>query len=142
MFLKEDKSPRRWLFIRDERGGWALETLFICVLVGIIMGILIPSHQRVSLEAKEITLKANLVNIRKAIELYYALNSRYPDDLRVLVRDKYKIPVKEGTFFSGEYLSARELGPDGNLLDPFGMQFQYENKDGSINSASRGYETW
>jgi Tfp pilus assembly protein PilE len=130
------------VFFRDERGGWALETLFICVLVGILMGILIPSHQRISLEAKEIILKANLLNIRKSIELYHALHARYPDNLRVLVRESYKIPVEEDTFLSGEYLSAQALGPNGNLLDPFGMQYRYENKGGSVHSAGQGYETW
>ncbi|MFQ5579614.1 MAG: type IV pilin protein [Nitrospiria bacterium] len=144
MFLKEgDKETKQWPFIRDEQGGWAIETLFICVLVGVLMGILIPSHKRISLEAREITLRSTLTNIRKSIELYYALHNRYPDDLRVLARDKYKIPVEDGTFFSSEYITGpRQLDPDGNLLDPFGKQYRYEQKQGSVHSSSRGYETW
>lgn len=128
--------------IRKQKGTGTLETLLVCILVSILIGAVIPYYQQMMQRARESALQTGLVNIRKSIELYRALEGRYPADLKRLVHARYVIPVRKDTFFSGEYLRNQAVDAKGNLLDPFGNQYQYDPKDGTVFSETEGYESW
>lgn len=128
--------------IRNEKGLGILDTLLVCILVGILIGIVIPYYQKVQQNAKEIALRAGLGNIRKGIELYAALQGHYPSDLKALVHTRYVIPVREDTFFSGEYLREQAVDIEGNLLDPFGQHYRYDPKSGTVTAGADEYQSW
>lgn len=128
--------------MRNQKGAGALETLFVCIVVSILIGVVIPYYQKLEQEGKEITLKTGLMNIRKGIELYQALQGFYPADLKTLVQARYAIPFRDNSVFSGEYLSSQTVDPEGNLLDPFGNRYRYNKKDGTVFSGTSGFEKW
>jgi Tfp pilus assembly protein PilE len=125
----------------NQKGFTSLETLFVCIIIGLFIGIAVPYYERVALEAKEVTLRIGLVNIRSGIRLYYALQEHYPADLKSLIHKKYLLPVQDG-IISGEYLTAQSVDSEGNLLDPFGNRYQYNPVSGHVVSSTKGYEIW
>ncbi|MFY9269743.1 MAG: type II secretion system protein GspG [Candidatus Manganitrophaceae bacterium] len=127
---------------RNQKGAGTLETLLVCILVGILVGAVIPYYQKLQRDMKEATLQTGLANIRKGIELYHLFQGRYPSDLKVLVNTRYLIPIREDTFFSGEYLRNQTVDSEGDLLDPFGNRYRYDLKSGSVRSGTEGYKTW
>jgi len=127
---------------QNQKGAGILETLLVCIVVSILIGTVIPYYQRLAQQAKEATLQTALANIRKAIELYYVLQGKYPDKLEDLVGARYIIPVREDTPIAGEYLRAQAMNKEGNLLDPFGNKYQYNHKDGTVSSKTDGYQKW
>ena len=125
----------------NQKGFTALETLFVCIIIGILIGIAWPYYLRLEREAKEVTLRTGLVNIRSGIGLYHALQQNYPADLKNLVRRKYLLPVRD-EIISGEYLMAQAVDGEGNLLDPFGNRYRYDPGSGQVVSSTEGYENW
>jgi Tfp pilus assembly protein PilE len=130
------------MLIRDQKGAGVFETLLVCILVAILIGTVIPYYRNLTREAKEVALQGSLVNLRKAVELYHILQGKYPLDLKRLATEKYVIPIRGDTFFSGEYLRAQAVDTDGYPIDPFGARYRYDPQKGKVASASRGYETW
>lgn len=125
----------------NQKGFTVLETLFVCIIVGGLVGIAIPYYQALALEAKEVTLRAGLVNIRGGVGLYHALQKHYPADLKTLIHRKYILPV-ENEVISSEYLMAQTVDDGGNLLDPFGNRYRYDPITGRVTSSTKGYENW
>lgn len=130
------------MLLRNQKGAGILDTLLVCILAGILVGTVIPYYQKLQKDAKEATLRTGLMNIRKAIELYHILQGRYPSDLEGLVNARYLIPVREDTFFSGEYLRNQAIDASGHLLDPFGNRYNYDQETGSVISGTDGYHDW
>ncbi|MFQ5779716.1 MAG: type IV pilin protein [Nitrospiria bacterium] len=126
----------------NEKGMTVLDTLLVCILVGILIGIAIPYSQRLTEKTKEATLRMELVNIRKGVELYHALHGGYPGGLGSLIEGQYVIPMRDDTLFKGEYLHAQAVDPEGNLLDPFGNRYRYDPRGGTVSSSTEGYKTW
>lgn len=130
------------MLIRSQKGAGVFETLLVCIMVSVLIGIGIPHYQKLVHEAREAALQTGLANIRKGIELHQALRGRFPTDLKNLVHARYIIPVREDTFFSGEYLQDQAIDEGGNLLDPFGNRYRYNPKNGIVTSGTAGYESW
>lgn len=137
-----DRSTIRAARSDNEKGMSVLDTLMACILVGLLAGIVISYSQNLTQEAREAALKEELGTIRKAVTLYHALNGRYPDDLGNLIEGQYVIPMRDDTFFKGDYLSTQAVDSEGNLLDPFGRRYRYDPRGGTVSSAEEGYETW
>lgn len=143
MWSKEEgRATTSSKFIVNQRGQGILDTLLVCILVSILIGTVIPYYQGLAQEAREAALQVGLVNIRKGVELYQALQGHYPPDLKNLMHTQFIIPAREDTFFSGEYLRHRATDPTGNLLDPFGNRYQYDPSRGTVVSGTKGYESW
>ncbi|MDC4204050.1 MAG: type II secretion system protein GspG [Candidatus Manganitrophus sp.] len=107
-----------------------------------MIGLSFHYYNRVVQEAREVALKAGLVNIRKTIQLYHFVERQYPPDLEGLVRKRLMLPAREDTFFKEEYLSAVAVDPEGHPLDSFGNQYRYDPRNGRVSSGTPGYETW
>lgn len=138
----EDRATSAWKHFRNERGLGIFDTLLVCILVSILIGIVIPYYRGMEREAKESALQTGLAALRKGIELYRLLEGEFPTDLKNLAHARYVIPVREDTFFSGDYLRGQTLDKEGNLLDPFGNRYRYDPKNGAVTSATGGYEDW
>ncbi len=120
----------------------ALETLIVCILVGLLAGIGTSYFQEVTQEAKEVALREELGLIRKAVTLYSVLQGRLPGDLGDLIETQYVIPLRNDTSFKGEYLSTQATDSEGALLDPFGKRYRYDPRGGAVSSVEEGYEAW
>lgn len=142
MWSKEGRATSTGRPFRNEQGSGIFDTLLVCILVSILIGTVIPYYQRLEREAREAALQTGLANIRKGIELYHLLQGELPINLRRLVHARYVIPIREDTFFSGEYLRNQAVDEEGNLLDPFGNRYRYDPKKGAVASETEGYENW
>ena len=77
----------------SERGFTLIELIVVVTIIGILAGIAIVNVKFAQRKAREATLKANLYNMRKAIDDFFADKQRYPTDLNELVpRYLRKIP--------------------------------------------------
>ena len=130
------------MLLRNQKGAGVLETLLVCIVVSIMIGFVIPYHQKMAQEAKETALSTGLASIRKSIQLYALLHGKFPKDLKDLVQERYLLPIREDTFISGEYLRAQAVDNEGRLIDPFGSRFIYDQKGGTVQSGTKVYERW
>jgi|SRR3569832_1340695 len=141
MWLKEEgktiASP-----LQNQKGLGIFDTLLVCILISISIGMVIPYYQKLAQDAREAALKTGLGNIRKGIELYQVLQGHNPSDLKSLVGMRYLVPIREDTFFSGEYLGAQAKNGEGDLVDPFGNRYQYDRRNGTVISGTKEYEKW
>lgn len=72
-----------------ERGFTLIELMIVMVLITILAGIGVAMYSNSVTRAKEAALLQNLVEMRKAIDEYYADKNRWPADLATLVSEKY-----------------------------------------------------
>jgi general secretion pathway protein G len=77
-------------------GGFTLiELMIVMVITVLLAGIGLAIYGNSVRNSRETVLKADLVEMRKAIDAYYADKQKYPATLEALVTDKYlrAIPV-------------------------------------------------
>jgi type II secretory pathway pseudopilin PulG len=127
---------------KDLAGLTVFDTLLVCILITGMMAVLMNYYERTIQEARETALKTDLASIRLSIQLYQALNGRYPGDLKELLKTRFLIPTKEGTIFNDQYLRAQALDPAGYPLDPFGQRYRYDRTVGRVSSSTGRYENW
>jgi len=72
-----------------------MELMIVLLLIGLLAAIATPVLTGSVNRAKESTLKETLLVVRKALDSYYADKGKYPQDLSVLVENKYlrAVPV-------------------------------------------------
>jgi general secretion pathway protein G len=68
-----------------QRGFTLVELLIVVTIIGILAGIAVVQTKRAQQKALETALKADLYEMRKAIDNFYADKQRYPTDLKELV---------------------------------------------------------
>jgi len=128
--------------LKGEQGLGIFDTLVVVILISILMGVLLPRYQRMAQEAQEVALRISLENIRKAIQVYVLTKQKIPADLRDLIREKYVLPIEQGTVFTDQYLKSNALDETGFPVDPFGNRYGYDPKIGRLYSTTQGYEKW
>lgn len=75
---------------RSSQSGFTLiELIIVVTIVGLLAGIALVNVRHAQRKAAENVLKANLTNMRKAIDDFYADKQRYPSALQELVDEKY-----------------------------------------------------
>lgn len=70
---------------RNQRGFTLIELIVVVTIIGILAGIALVNVNTAQRKARESALRADLFEMRKAIDNFYADKQRYPNDLNELV---------------------------------------------------------
>ena len=124
-------------------GGWTLiEMLVVLSLIMILASLALTQYRNSILTAREASLRADLYQMREAIDQYYADKGRYPDSLDTLVSERYlraipKDPITDATDWQ---TVQAEQEPGASTQSP-GI---YEVKSASSGTGLDGspYSTW
>jgi len=96
---------------RTSQSGFTLiEMIIVVTIVGLLAGIALVNVRHAQRKAAENILKANLTNMRKAIDDFYADKQRYPSALQELVDEKYmrRIPADPITKSPDTWIEIRD----------------------------------
>lgn len=93
-----------------ERGFTLIEIIIVLGIIGLLVGIGLPTYKSATVKAKEAVLKENLFILRKLIDQYAQDKGKYPASLQALVQDSYirAIPVDPMTNQSATWVEVRE----------------------------------
>lgn len=72
-----------------QRGFSLLELMIAMLILVILLSVAVPTYQRSVQHAREVVLKENLWQMRRAIDQYAADKGKLPKSLDDLVTDKY-----------------------------------------------------
>ncbi|HVR41948.1 MAG TPA: prepilin-type N-terminal cleavage/methylation domain-containing protein [Thermoanaerobaculia bacterium] len=91
-------TSKRSIFRRTvsrQAGFTLIELVIVVTIIGILAGIAVVNVRSAQRKAAENVLRADLTNMRKAIDDFYADRQRYPSSLQELVEIGYmrRIPV-------------------------------------------------
>jgi len=128
------------------KGLTIIDAVISLCLIGVLFLVVVPRYQRLTDEARETALKAELTNIRTTVKLFRLLNGRHPESLRELTEKNILMPADKESF-SGSILDDRYLLPnavdaEGNITDAFGSRYVYDPGNGTVRSGTSGYENW
>lgn len=126
-----------------QRGFTLIELLVVLAVLAILTAIVAPNYlDRVS-QAREITLKHNLVGMRTAIDQFYRDKGRYPDALKELVEARYvrEVPEDPLTQRSDTWVV---IAPSRGASAPTASGKVFDVKSGAQGQASDGsaFSTW
>ena len=131
------------------KGLTIIDAIITLCAIGILIGVVIPKYQRVTIDAQEAALKTGLTNIRTSIRLFRMLNERTPGSLRELIENNVLLPARIGkdaysgpVFLDEKYLEAQALDAQGRLVDAFGNHYTYDPVRGEVRTSTKGYERW
>ncbi len=94
-----------------EPGFTLIELIIVLAIIGLLVGIGLPTYKGATVKAKEAVLKENLFILRKLIDQYAQDKGKYPGTLQALVQDSYlrSIPVDPMTNLTTTWVEVREL---------------------------------
>lgn len=139
---------------RPAAGAAAFNTLVTCILVAILISTGLTYGSRAVRVSREVALRHELAGIRTAIQLFVALNRRFPGSLRELVDEQYLLPdaefsvaagglnLEKRTVFKRSYLEPNSVDAGGRILDPFGEPYRYDPSRGQVAAAGARYGQW
>ena len=102
-----------------ERGFTLIELIIVLSIIGLLVGLGMPTYKSATVRARETVLKENLFILRKLIDQYAMDKGKYPDSLQALVQDSYlrSIPVDPMTRQATTWVEVRELpSPENPML--------------------------
>ena len=78
-----------------ERGFTLIEIIIVLGIIGLLIGVALPTYKSATVKAREAVLKENLYILRKLIDQYAQDKGKYPASLQALVQDSYlrTIPI-------------------------------------------------
>jgi len=81
--------------MRRQRGFTLIELLVVVAIIGLLVGVALPTYRNAQTKAKEAVLKQNLFLLRQTIDQYFADKGYYPASVSALVDEGYlrKMPV-------------------------------------------------
>ncbi|MBM3255772.1 MAG: prepilin-type N-terminal cleavage/methylation domain-containing protein [Candidatus Omnitrophica bacterium] len=130
------------LILSKRRSGFSLLELIIAlVIIGILVASFVGFIYKASVIARQQVLQVELKSLRTALLLYKTIEGRYPDNLAVFIKARYKIYDREG-IFGEEFLGGLTVDGKGYPADAFGSRFNYNQKTGEVYSSTPGYERW
>jgi type II secretory pathway pseudopilin PulG len=126
----------------SERGRGLWETLILAAVIGCICYAIIFSVRQLSNQAKVKVLEADMRNMRLGLDLYLYQKGKYPEDIRVLERDKFIEYTAAGKIIKKSYVELITKDEEGYPIDPFGNRYHYDAKTGIVHPTSPGYKDW
>jgi len=92
------------------RGFTFIEVIIVITLIGVLVGMGIPSYKNALRKSREAVLKEDLFQFRKLIDHYYQDKGVYPPSLQALVDERYlrTIPLDPMTGSSETWVEVRE----------------------------------
>jgi general secretion pathway protein G len=102
-----------------ERGFTLIELIIVLSIIGLLVGLALPTYRSSTLRAREAVLKENLFILRKLIDQYAQDKGKYPASLQTLIQESYlrAIPVDPMTRESTTWIEVRELpSPEDPML--------------------------
>jgi general secretion pathway protein G len=103
-----------------EPGFTLIELIIVLAIIGLLVGIGLPTYKSTTIKAKEAVLKEDLFILRKLLDQYAQDKGKYPATLQALVQDSYlrSIPVDPMTNQSTTWVEVRELpSPEDPMLN-------------------------
>lgn len=114
-----------------------LEVLIIIVVIAAAMGVFIWRRGQVK-AVNQAALIEELRAIRAAVAAYVEINKNYPPDLKTLVSGKFALSGGERPYFAGNI----KLDKNGNPVDAFGKNFNYDAATGRVWPSEPEYADW
>ncbi|HOW85304.1 MAG TPA: prepilin-type N-terminal cleavage/methylation domain-containing protein [Candidatus Aminicenantes bacterium] len=102
-----------------ELGFTLIEIIIVLGIIGLLVGLGLPTYKSATVKAKEAVLKENLFILRRLIDQYAQDKGKYPASLQALVQDSYirAIPIDPMTNQSATWVEVRELpSPEDPML--------------------------
>ena len=98
-------------FKPSQKGFTLIELIIVFTLIGILVGLALPSYQTGTRRAREAVLKENLFILRTLINQYYTDKMKYPASLQTLVDEGYlrEIPMDPITQSSETWIEIPEI---------------------------------
>jgi general secretion pathway protein G len=129
-----------------ERGFTLIELIIVLSIIGLLVGLGLPTYKSATVKAREAVLKENLFILRKLIDQYAQDKGKYPASLQTLVQESYlrNIPVDPMTRQSTTWIEVRELpSPEDPMLNeiPGVIDVKSGSEDKSPVDDS-AYNTW
>lgn len=110
--------------------------LSVVLILSILMSVGIYSYRDKIVKGR--VLMQELFILRTAVTIYRTVNGFYPAELKTLFQQTYKL--SDGR--ERQYLSGIKLDDKKGLLDPFGVHYMYDIKNGWVYSATKGFNNW
>lgn len=129
-----------------ERGFTLIELIIVLSIIGLLVGLGLPTYKSATVKAREAVLKENLFILRKLLDQYAQDKGKYPASLQALVQDSYlrTIPIDPMTRQSTTWVEIRELpSPEDPMLNeiPGVINVKSGSEDKSPLDGSP-YNTW
>lgn len=112
----------------------------VVIAVVLVVAFLVSAniyYQR--LDTKQKAMFYQLQIIRNGINLYKVVERENPKSLMALSEAIYSFPGDRET---RKFLTNVPFGPNGEMIDPFGVPYIYDVNTGWIRSGTSGYEMW
>jgi general secretion pathway protein G len=129
-----------------ERGFTLIEIIIVLSIIGLLVGLGLPTYKSATVKAREAVLRENLFILRKLIDQYAQDKGKYPASLQALVQDSYirAVPIDPMTHLTTSWVEVRELpSPEDPLLSeiPGVIDVKSGSEDKSPIDGSP-YNTW
>lgn len=129
-----------------DRGFTLIEIIIVLGIIGLLIGVGLPTYKSATVKAREAVLKENLYILRKLIDQYAQDKGKYPASLQTLVQDSYirAIPIDPMTRLSTSWVEVRELpSPEDPMLTEIpGIIDVKSGSEGKSPLDGSPYSTW
>ena len=129
-----------------DRGFTLIEIVIVLSIIGLLVGVGLPTYKSATVKAREAVLHENLYILRKLIDQYAQDKGKYPASLQTLVQDSYirAIPVDPMTRLSTSWVEVRELpSPEDPMLTEIpGVIDVKSGSEGKSPLDGSPYNTW
>ncbi len=127
----------------SQLGFTLIELMVVLAIIGILATLAIPSFQPAVIKAREATLRQDLFILRDLLDQYYADKGKYPENMSVLVDEKYirAIPVDPFTKLANWVEIPPPAEPDEAPSAATGVYDVHSNSD-LVGTDGTAYNTW
>jgi general secretion pathway protein G len=128
-----------------ERGFTLIEIIIVLSIIGLLVGLGLPTYKSATVKAREAVLKENLFILRKLIDQYAMDKGKYPASLQTLVQESYirSIPLDPMTHQANWFEVREQPSPEDPMLNemPGVIDVKSVSEDKSPVDGSP-YNTW